>query len=84
MKDSLLTREEQMPTCKCGCEGETRRGKFQPGHDQRLRAKLEKKVGADGVLNREALVEVACDYANGRITLESFGQRVKSIIPEYS
>jgi hypothetical protein len=28
-------------------------------------AKLEKKVGEGGLLNPEAFVEVACDYANG-------------------
>jgi hypothetical protein len=43
-----------------------------------LRARLEEMAG--GLLNLEALVEVACDYANGRITLDSFGQRVRSII----
>jgi hypothetical protein len=35
---------------------------------------------AGGLLNLEALVEVACDYANGRISLDSLGQRVRSII----
>jgi hypothetical protein len=84
MKNLPLAQEGQMPTCKCGCEGETRRGKFQPGHDQILQAKLAKKVGEGGLLNLKALVEDACDYANGRITLESFGQRVKSIIPKKS
>ena len=68
-----------MPICACGCGGETQ-GRFCPGHDQRLRAKLEKKVGEGGLLNLEALVEVACDYANGRTSLESLGQRVRSII----
>ncbi len=33
-------------------------------------------------MNLEALVEVSCDYANGRIGLESLAQRVKSIIPK--
>jgi hypothetical protein len=41
---------------------------------------MEWMVG--GLLNLEALVAVACDYANGRIILESLGQRVKSIIPQ--
>ncbi len=35
-----------------------------------------------GLLNLEALVEVACDYANGSIGLEPFGKRVISIIPK--
>ncbi|MGA9755002.1 MAG: hypothetical protein WBV23_07650 [Desulfobaccales bacterium] len=43
---------------------------------------MEEMVG--GLLKLEALVEVACDYANGRISLEAFGQRVRSINPEYN
>jgi hypothetical protein len=66
-----------MPICICGCGGETQ-GRFCPGHDQRLRARLEEMVG--GILNLETIIEVACDYANGRTSLESLGQRVKSII----
>ncbi|MGB8992896.1 MAG: hypothetical protein WCD80_12645 [Desulfobaccales bacterium] len=70
-----------MPLCECGCGGETL-GKFCPGHDQKLRARLERMVGGEGLLNLEALVEVACDYANDRIGLKSFGQAVKSIISQ--
>jgi hypothetical protein len=39
-------------------------------------------VGDEGLLTLETLVEVACDYANDRRDLESFGQTVKSIIPK--
>jgi hypothetical protein len=77
-----LTQEGKMPVCECGCERETKRGKFRPGHDQRLRAKLEKLVGDDGLLTLKALVVVVRDYVHDRISLESFGKLVKSIIPK--
>jgi hypothetical protein len=38
-----------------------------------VRISREEMVG--GLLKLAALVEVACDYANGRISLEAFGQR---------
>lgn len=31
--------------CACGCGGQPVNGKFLPGHDQRLRAYLERRVG---------------------------------------
>jgi hypothetical protein len=68
-----------MPICACGGGGETQ-GTFCRGHDQVLRTRMEEMVG--GIMNLEALVEVACDYANDRIGLESLDQRVKSIIPK--
>ena len=73
-----------MPTCKCGCGGETRRGKFRPGHDQKLRAKLENMAGEGGLLNLAALVEVDRDYAEARINLEPFGQRIRAIFAKDS
>ena len=34
-----------MPLCICGCEEETKGGKFRPGHDQKLRVSIEDAVG---------------------------------------
>lgn len=34
-----------MTTCECGCEKLTKGGNYLPGHDQKLRSKLEQKVG---------------------------------------
>jgi hypothetical protein len=31
--------------CACGCGGETKGGRFLPGHDQKLRAAIEREVG---------------------------------------
>jgi hypothetical protein len=50
-----------MALCECGCGGETKGGKFLPGHDQKLRSKLEKDTG--GLLPLRSLVEAARKYA---------------------
>lgn len=34
-----------MNKCICGCEEETKGGKFRPGHDQKLRAAIEDAAG---------------------------------------
>ncbi len=31
--------------CECGCGQETRGGKYRPGHDQKLRAAIERAAG---------------------------------------
>ncbi|WP_435659689.1 hypothetical protein [Leisingera caerulea] len=43
-----------MPNCICGCEQPTKGGKFLPGHDQKLRAAIEKQVGGLEVLREIA------------------------------
>jgi len=50
-----------MALCECECGGETKGGKFLPGHDQKLRSKLEEDTG--GLLPLRSLVEVARKYA---------------------
>jgi hypothetical protein len=44
-----------MVECGCGCGGMTAGGDFQPGHDQKLRADLERRAG--GLKNLNRLVE---------------------------
>jgi hypothetical protein len=46
-----------MPLCECGCHKTTVRGQFLRGHDQTLRADLERRVG--GLLALRQLVESA-------------------------
>ena len=41
--------------CGCGCKGMTKGGMYLPGHDQKLRAAIEEKVGDLQML--KALVE---------------------------
>lgn len=69
------------PTCECGCGEETSAGgTFRPGHDQRLRAVLESRVG--GVLALRVLVDAAEAYANGRTTTEDLAREVRHVFGE--
>ncbi len=66
-----------MPDCQCGnCQKKTRRT-FAPGHDQRLRASLERRAG--GLLSVRALVTAAEAYAQGKSTAEEMGREVRRI-----
>ena len=65
-----------MPTCQCGCGGETA-GDFQPGHDQRLRAAMERRMG--GLLALRDLVNAATAYADGETTDQEFTQAVRAV-----
>lgn len=49
--------------CECGCGSTPTRGDFLPGHDQRLRSALEKRVG--GLLALRTLVDSAERLADG-------------------
>lgn len=44
-----------MPKCECGCGDDTAGGHFLPGHDQKLRAAIEKAAG--GLLKLRDVVE---------------------------
>ncbi len=53
-----------MNKCKCDNCNESTNGDFVPGHDQKLRANLEQKVG--GLLSLKQLI-IACEkYATGK------------------
>ncbi len=69
-----------MPICACGCGGETKRGRFLPGHEQKLRKELDEKVGGLPVLSR--LVQAGEMYAGGRMGLEDLGHLVKLIFSQ--
>jgi hypothetical protein len=66
-----------MPDCECGC-GETATGDFVPGHDQKLRTALERRVG--GVLGLRKLVEAAEAHQRGDSTAEELGQAVRRVL----
>ena len=68
-------------TCECGCGGTTERGDFLQGHDQRLRANLEQRVG--GLLKLRALVEVAEQYAGGDLPVEAFSARIAILMAKH-
>lgn len=63
--------------CACGCGKRPVRGDFLPGHDQRLRAELERRVG--GLLGLRMLVEAAEQFADGRTDKYQFTGMVKDI-----
>jgi hypothetical protein len=62
----------------CHCDRETEPTKtFAPGHDQKLRAKLQQKTG--GLINLERLVDAAEAFAKGKssaATLESITRKI--------
>jgi hypothetical protein len=65
-------------TCECGCGETPTRGNFSPGHDQRLRASLEKRVG--GLLALRTLVESAERLAKNEISPEDHAAIVRGIL----
>jgi hypothetical protein len=66
-----------MPICACGCGEETKRGRFLPGHEQKLRKHLDEKVGGLPLLAR--LVQAGEMYAGGQMRLDDLGRLVKLI-----
>ena len=66
-----------MSVCACGCGETTRGGDFKPGHDAKLRARLEERVG--GLLNLERLVLLAEEYAGGQITVDNLGEQLQQL-----
>ncbi|RLB60692.1 MAG: hypothetical protein DRH08_15010 [Deltaproteobacteria bacterium] len=53
-----MTNNPTARLCNCGCGESTAGGSFLPGHDQKLRIAIERKVG--GLLELKALVEKVC------------------------
>ena len=69
-----------MTDCACGCGESTAGGIFLPGHDQRLRTKLERRVG--GLLSLARLVDAADDLDSGRATAEELARRIRELMPK--
>jgi hypothetical protein len=63
--------------CECGCGKRRAKGHFLPGHDQKLRADLEKRVG--GLLSLRMLVEAAEHHVNGSVGSSMFSSMVKEL-----
>ena len=64
--------------CACGCGEKPAKGTFLPGHDQRLRADLERRVG--GLIQLRMLVEAAEYFADGSIGSSMFNSMVKDLL----
>ncbi|HWJ23857.1 MAG TPA: hypothetical protein VNS52_15995 [Gemmatimonadaceae bacterium] len=67
-----------MRVCACGCAELTEGGVFRPGHDQKLRAQLERRVG--GLLALRQLVAAAEAHVQGRLPAEGLGLAVKTLL----
>lgn len=65
-------------TCECGCGESPTRGNFSPGHDQRLRTSLEKRVG--GLSALRILVESSEQLAANEISPEEHIANVRGIL----
>lgn len=63
--------------CACGCGGLPARGEFLPGHDQRLRTDLERRVG--GLIFLRMLVEAAEHFVEGSVGSSQFNSMVKDL-----
>ena len=64
--------------CACGlCREPNPSGGFKPGHDQKLRAHLESRVG--GLLALRDLVEAAEAYASGQANTEELTRQVRAV-----
>jgi len=64
-------------TCQCGCGETPARGNCSPGHDQRLRISLEKRVG--GLAAVRQLIESAERVAVGEIPPDEHLASVRAI-----
>ena len=63
--------------CACGCGEKPVNGNFRPGHDQRLRADIERRVG--GLIALRMLVEAAEHFVEGNVGSSQFNGMVKEL-----
>lgn len=77
--DNFLKGGKDMGICRCGTCGELANDDrdFRPGHDMKLRKKIEDKVG--GLFKLEDLVDAAEKYSRGEIESAKFTKRVREI-----
>jgi hypothetical protein len=64
--------------CECGCGQASVVGSFKPGHDQKLRTDLERRVG--GLLALRSLVESSEAFAAGKIESATLASEVRRIL----
>jgi hypothetical protein len=63
--------------CECRCGEASVAGSFKPGHDQKLRTDLERRVG--GLLALRSLVESAEAFAAGKMQSDTLAHEVRSL-----
>lgn len=74
----MTRRQNLRPNCECGCGGTPAKGLFLPGHDQRLRSRLEERVG--GLLALRNLVDHAEALVVGSMSADAFADRTRMLL----
>lgn len=79
-RGSAEQRSQSQPEarCECGCGTAVLGRTFVPGHDQKLRIQLERRVG--GLLALRDLVERLQEHAKGASTPEALSSFVRTIL----
>ena len=67
-----------MGRCECGCGEDANTREFAPGHDQKLRTSLERRVG--GLLALRTLIDASDAYFQGETTEEAFTKQIRAIL----
>ncbi len=67
-----------MSQCECGCGGEPQSGLFLPGHDQKLRTDIERRVG--GLIALRELIITAESYYSGDIDSDTLTQKIRATL----
>lgn len=69
-----------MSECACGCGEITAGGTFRPGHDAKLRGRLEGSVG--GLLVLEEIVGEVLRHTDGDSTADALSVAVKRLVSQ--
>ena len=63
-----------MPECACGCGEQTAGGTYRPGHDARLRARIEESIG--GLLSLEEIIRDVLRHVDGELTADELSASI--------
>ena len=66
-----------MTNCECGCGGSTA-SEFLPGHDQKLRIDLERRVG--GLLALRSVVVAAEMHLRGDKSADALADHIRTVL----
>jgi hypothetical protein len=84
MQEVTFLKEEvlggaQEAECLCGCGQAPEGGDFVPGHDQRLRTRIEQMAG--GLMNLQEIIDVLDRYVAGELIESELAQQVRKLWP---
>lgn len=66
-----------MALCACGCGNQTAGATFAPGHDQKLRAQTEERVG--GIVALAKLVNAVERFASGQLSSAALEAHIRRL-----